>query len=135
MGVATNAIFVEGGGGIFIENKQAKALIDTGCMGSTVRQSFHEEHLADLPIRSLNEIIIECADSQPLQYAGYVMVILSKDMMHDHLFPVLVVPDTDFNTQIPILLGTNIIKVLKLQCEEIHKFEIDLNAEPGKTNK
>ena len=80
-------------------------------MVSTVQ--FHEEHLADLPIRSLNEIIIECADGQPLQYSGYVMVRvnLSKDMIHDHLFPVLVVPDTDFNIQIPILLGTDIIKV------------------------
>ena len=61
-------------GTIFIENKQARALIDTGSMVSTVSQSFYDQHLTDLPIRSLNEIIIECADGKPLPYSGYVMV-------------------------------------------------------------
>ena len=84
--------------------------------------------MTDLPIRSLNEIIIECADGKPLPYSGYVMVqvILSQDIIPDNIFPVLVVPDTDFITQIPILLGTNIIKVFKLQCKESH--EVDINS-------
>ena len=114
-------------GTIGIENKQDRALIDTGSIVLTVSQSFYDQHLTDLPIKSLNEIILECADGEALPYSGYVMiqVNLSHDIRPDNTFQVLEVPDTDFNTQIPILFGTNIIKVFKLQCEESHKVDIN----------
>ena len=47
-------------GTIFIENKQARALIDTGSMVSTVSQSFYDQHLTH------KIIIIECADGRTI---------------------------------------------------------------------
>lgn len=94
------------------------SLIDTGSSVSTVSHSFYIDHFSDLPIHPIKELLrIECADGQELPYEGFIEVDLtilgsrgthSKDSkLHNCLF--LVVPDSNYNSTVPVLIGTNIL--------------------------
>jgi hypothetical protein len=96
-------------------------LIDTGSSVSTVSHSFYIDNFSDLPIHPIKELLrIECADGQELPYEGFIEVDLtilgsrgthSKDSkLHNCLF--LVVPDSNYNSAVPVLIGTNILSSL-----------------------
>ncbi|KAK3108916.1 hypothetical protein FSP39_018571 [Pinctada imbricata] len=96
---------------------------NTGSTVSTVSEAFHQQHLQHLPILPLDEIIhIECADGGTLPYLGYIEVTItspglphaSDTTMH---YPILVVPDSNYNKDVPVLLGTNILRHL---LSEVH---------------
>lgn len=91
------------------------ALLDTGATVSTISQSFYCTHLeGKLDLHQLNEEIdIECADGQLMPYLGYVLIDLathglsSVDVLKESIF--LVVPDSNYNKKVPVLIGTNIL--------------------------
>ena len=94
------------------------SLIDTGSSVSTVSHSFYIDNFSDLPIHPIKELLrIECTDGQELPYEGFIEVDLtilgsrgthSKDSkLHNCLF--LVVPDSNYNSAVPVLIGTNIL--------------------------
>ena len=98
-----------------IEGIGCCSLIDTGSMISTLAQSFYERHLSYLKLHSLDGLIdIKVAGGYSLPYFGYVEAnIAFPDMKHsfgdsvDSL--VIVVPDTEYNRTVPLLIGTNLI--------------------------
>ena len=58
---------------------------------------------------------IECAGGDLLPYLGYVEVELKvpgDDVSVDGNFVFLVVPSTEYNKQVPLLIGTNILKLV-----------------------
>lgn len=101
-----------------INDTECLALLDTGATVSTISKSFYDSYLAHttqlLPIGE--QLEVECADGQALPYLGYVSVnfatcgLPSTDVLRDCLF--LIVPDSDYNTRVPILIGTNILNRL-----------------------
>lgn len=92
---------------------EVTALIDTGSTVSTVSKSYYETCLSDLPLHPMTEILhIECADGGTLPYCGYIEAsITSTGLPHSNLaeYPILVVPDSNYNQKVPVLLGTNIL--------------------------
>jgi len=66
---------------------------------------------------------VECADGQLLPYIGYIEVSLSAcglSVESSIYCPLLVVPDSLYNKNVPVLLGINILsKVLDLS-KELH---------------
>ena len=98
-----------------INGIECLALLDTGATVSTISQSFYCTHLeGKLDLHQLNEEIdIECADGQLMPYLGYVLIDLathglsSVDVLKESIF--LVVPDSNYNKKVPVLIGTNIL--------------------------
>ena len=97
---------------IEINNICCSALLDTGSSVSAISHSFFLNKLSCIlnPIEDL--LNIECANGNALKYHGYIIASLgvpsllnSKPM--EALF--LVVPDTPYNSKVPVLLGTNVL--------------------------
>ena len=92
------------------------ALLDTGSTVSTVSESFYLQYLANQPIQTLDHILhIECADGEEMPYLGYITVDLelpgtSTSNRPQHCL-LLVVPDSTYNSSVPLLIGTNVLMV------------------------
>ena len=90
-----------------VNSLKTMALLDTGSTVSTVALKFYSDNIGS-GMKSLNDLVdIECADGSKLPYLGYVEVGISLDKVQNLKTLLLVVPDTNYNSQIPILLGTN----------------------------
>ena len=109
---------------IQVEGVKTIALLDTGSSVSTVSDTFHRSFLGHLQIKPLDHFLkVECADGQSLPYSGYIETsIVAQDLDADKEHPciMLVVPDTRFNSKVPILLGTNVLQNLMETCQEQH---------------
>ena len=74
-------------------------------------------------LQPLNDLLqIECADGNLLPYLGYVVVSLEMPALNAKASSTLcfVVPDSKFNTTVPILLGTNILVHFMSECRETY---------------
>lgn len=106
---------------IKINNIETIALIDSGSCVSSISKSFYDEHLSSEPLRPLTEILkVECADGSELPYLGYIEATLStlgipNSTEQQCLF--LITPETKYSTKTPVLLGTNILNELLIQCK------------------
>ena len=94
-----------------------RCLLDTGSQVSTISSDFYNKHLKDLtPLRDVETIInIEVAGGHKLPYDGFIeapiklpKTVTGSNEPIDVVF--LVVADTNFNSKIPVLLGTNVLK-------------------------
>jgi transposase InsO family protein len=107
---------------ISLNGKGGMALIDTGSSVSSISQSFYDAEFSDVPLKSLQEIImIEGASGHYVPYSGYVELkldIASNLFDKDCLF--LVVKDTNYSAEVPVLIGTNILGPLHNQMREKH---------------
>ena len=107
-----------------IDGISTTALCDTGSCVSTCSEKFYEENLANKELKPLNNLLnIECADGSQLPYKGYIeadleAVGIPKSKGQASLF--LVVPDTQYNSSTPFLIGTNILKELLDECKMQH---------------
>ena len=106
---------------IVIEGIETKALLDTGSCVSTMCQTFYDEHLKHLPLNPVEGILrLECADGSFMPYTGYIQVQMStsgipSEHVQECIF--LIVPDTDYSKDVPLLIGTNILDELLLHCK------------------
>ena len=107
---------------INIKNIPTTALLDTGSCVSVISNSFYTEHLSNIEILPINQILkIECADGQQLPYLGYIETELfierglPKSESQQCLF--LIVPDTNYSSKIPVIIGTNILNELLDECK------------------
>ena len=118
---------------VLIQGVETTALLDTGATISTVSQSFHHQHLSHLPIHELQDFInIECADGESLPYSGYIQADIFAPGVTEEEFPLpcllLVVPDTKYNSQVPVLVGTNILEPLMMGVQAKHGSRFLQNA-------
>ena len=91
------------------------ALIDSGSMISTISLSGYKT-LSDKPeLRDISSLEVSVADGSVLPYLGYVECCVSVPLLCEQELnvPLLVVPDNEFNTQCPVILGTNVIRFYK----------------------
>ena len=108
-----------------INNVSTRALLDTGSCVSILSKSFYDQHLSHIEIKPLDKILhIECADGNALPYLGYIEVCITKVEGIPELTSLacifLVVPETNYNSETPILLGTNILNELRENCKNVH---------------
>ena len=107
---------------VIVNGLPVLALLDTGSTVSTIGQTFYANNFAHLSIRPLNDLLdIECADGQSLPYSGYIELemspkCISKCQPQVCLF--LVVPDSRYNSRVPLLLGTNVLIHFMDQCKQ-----------------
>lgn len=107
---------------ITIAGKSVSALLDTGSTVSTVSESFYKCHLPHLELQSLTEVLdIECASGTSLPYLGFIEAEIGNVPgmdLKNRTFLLLVVPDSRYNSQVPILLGTNILIPAMNTCKQ-----------------
>lgn len=93
------------------------ALIDSGSQISSVCMSHYNNHFSDKPLQDLSALLnVQSAGGNDLPYHGYFECNISIPVSDTSNFnisaPILVVPDTAYNSKVPLLIGTNILNRL-----------------------
>lgn len=98
---------------ILLNDIPCKSLIDTGSTVSTISKSFYES--LNVPLNPIGDLLhIEAATGHTLPYTGYVECDLKIVQLNitDTSGLFLVVPDTFFNKTVPVIVGTNLLRLL-----------------------
>lgn len=108
----------------YLDGVQCKCLIDTGSQVTCLSESFYRQNLGHRELYSVNDLLhIEGAAGQVVPYLGYIEVELRfpKNMCGTgSKFNVLVLicPDQPYNSNMPFLVGMNVLKNLVRDCQE-----------------
>ena len=108
---------------IQIGNHNCRSLLDTGSTVSNVSETFYKQNLSECELHSLEDLLqVEAANGQPLPFLGYIEAELFVPSIspQSETFLFLVVPDTNFNQKVPVLLGTNALCPLMEKCKATH---------------
>lgn len=102
---------------IFMNGLETNALIDTGSMVTCMSEKFYQSLQCKPKLYDIEdfELKVYSADGNSFPFSGYVEVelqipFLSMNPIH---VPVLVTKGTEYNSQVPIIVGTNIIRLCK----------------------
>ena len=102
---------------IIINGVKTSGLIDSGSIITSISESFYHS-LTPLPeLRNITEfgLSIQSAGGAKLLYKGYIEAEISAPFLSNSVFnvPLLVVSDTEYNKDVPIIVGTNVIRLCK----------------------
>ena len=104
---------------VTVEGVECAGLIDSGSQVSTVSENFYTEKFSSIPVQPLGNILkIEYAAGHHLRCAGYIeaeIEIPGTDVSQTSLF--LVVPETDYSSSMPVLVGTNTLRPMRGNCQ------------------
>uniref|UniRef100_A0A3Q1HDU2 Gypsy retrotransposon integrase-like protein 1 n=1 Tax=Acanthochromis polyacanthus TaxID=80966 RepID=A0A3Q1HDU2_9TELE len=98
---------------VLVDGTHCESIMDSGSQVTTISESFHKKHLSHLPIQPVHALLeIEGAGGQNVPYLGYIQtnITFPKNVTgteQELVVLVLVVPECHFNSQIPLLVGTN----------------------------
>ncbi|KAH3706353.1 hypothetical protein DPMN_065739 [Dreissena polymorpha] len=85
-------------------------------MVSTIRQNCYEQMDPKPFLYSLEDLQLSItrANGTELVYMGYIEAAISVPNISEETFdvPVLVVPKTEYNINVPVIIGTNVIRHL-----------------------
>ncbi|KAK7489785.1 hypothetical protein BaRGS_00018967, partial [Batillaria attramentaria] len=98
---------------INVNGHHTSALLDTGSMVSTISASLVAQ--LELPIQRVTDLItVRGIGGQSLPYVGYVQADVKLTETSDCVVPtlLLVVKDTEYHSNVPVLLGTNFLQVV-----------------------
>ena len=92
-------------------------MIDTGSQVSTVSLSFYNKYFDKNMLYDISGLLrVEHVGGGSIPYAGYFEAEISIPVTTDQNFveniPILVVPDTEYNSEVPLIIGTNFLKLL-----------------------
>ncbi len=85
--------------------------------------------MSHLPLYPLDDLCtLTGAGGHRLHYSGYVEVSFCFPLGHESpsfdlaskAFPLLVVPDTRYSADVPVLIGTNVLQSLRDELMESH---------------
>ena len=100
---------------VFIEGVPCESILDTGSQVTTVSESFHKIHLSHLPVHPIHALLeIEGAGGQHVPYLGYIEARVTFPLSipgkeKELVVLALVVPECQFNSRTPLLIGTNVL--------------------------
>lgn len=118
---------------VSVNGVECKALLDTGSTVTCISQDFFESHLSNVTIKSLDSILdIECADGNSLPYNGCVEISLAVSGLPNSeqiTCVALVVPNSKYNSKVPVLLGTNVLSVFLDMCKDEYGEKLLQNAD------
>uniref|UniRef100_A0A0S7F2X0 PPUP7114 n=1 Tax=Poeciliopsis prolifica TaxID=188132 RepID=A0A0S7F2X0_9TELE len=119
---------------VSIAGKDTNCLLDTGSQVTTVPQSFYEEHLSDLTIHSLNDLLeVERANGQFVPYLGYVELTITfpKEFVGSDIeinTLALVIPHLRSAAHEQVLIGTNALDILYADYQKLSSFQPLMNG-------
>lgn len=106
----------------WLDGVQCNCIIDTGSQVTIISQSFYSRYLTHRQLFSIKEALdIEGAAGQKVPYVGYVEVDVQfpkNTCGTDKNFHILalVSPDQSYNTEYPLLVGTNTLRPMRQAC-------------------
>lgn len=116
---------------VIVDGVKTFCLIDSGSQVTVISESFYRQHLSMKPLGNFEELGPEVklrvtgAGGQPVPYLGFVMVgialpceIAGTAETIETL--ALVCPDTEANSRLPVIVGTNTLKMLAARCQAKH---------------
>lgn len=109
-------------GEAWLDGVMCNCIIDTGSQVTIISQSFYSQYLSHRQLFSVKEVLnIEGAAGQKVPYVGYIEVAVQfrKDACGtDKRYQVLalVSPDQSYNSQYPLLVGTNTLCLMRRDC-------------------
>ena len=89
--------------------------MDTGSQVTTVSECFHRNRLSHLPVHPIEALLeIEGAGGQHVPYLGYIETRVTFPLSipgreEELVVLALVVPECQFNSRTPLLIGTNVL--------------------------
>ena len=102
---------------IEIYGKNVSALIDSGAMVSSLSEDFYNS-LEPRPIlHDLTDFKLDvyAADGNQLPYSGYIEAEIVLPFIRSEnksiLVPMLVTPVTEYRKNVPVVIGTNVIRM------------------------
>ena len=97
-----------------MDGNRCLALVDTGSQVTTVASHFYQSHLQHLPLKTCAGLVrVEGAAGDNIPYKGYIEVSIKLSGHKSVDIPVLVMNDTTYNQNVPLLLGTNLLSRLQ----------------------
>ena len=99
----------------------AIALLDSGSMVSTITSQYWNEHFPDQPVHPLDDLLtLSGAGGLEIPYWGYVEVDTKLSGVDASPFPFLVIKETEYNSRVPVLIGTNILNKILDGLVNVH---------------
>ena len=98
---------------------EAKALLDSGSQVTTVSEEFYNSLDPRSPTADSEEIDLKCPDGRSIPYIQCIEVTVGASFLPGQEIETLalVVNTTAYHAQVPIIIGTNVIRVYDNICE------------------
>ncbi|KAI2648630.1 Transposon Ty3-I Gag-Pol polyprotein [Labeo rohita] len=105
-------------GEVEVNGKACKALIDSGSQITSITYNYWQSHPA-LQKKKLqsSKIPIEGAAGQTVPYHGVLHIDLKVLGKEFKAIPTFVVPDSDYHSSVPLLVGTNVIRASRTHLQ------------------
>ena len=92
-------------------------LLDSGSRITSISEAFYETLDPKPTLHSITEfgLSVTCANGTELPYKGYIKADIVVPSLGNTTYkaPVLVVENTDYNRRVPVIIGTNVIRLCK----------------------
>jgi hypothetical protein len=108
---------------VYVNKIKCMSLLDIGSMVSTISVATLMSMHPPPDIKTLDEftLSVKVAEGSPLPYLGYVEVSIYFTFQSDNMMVLLlVVPETDYNKSVPVVIGTNILRPIKSSVSDSH---------------
>ena len=99
---------------ILLNGEIMNALLDSGSMITTLSETRYNLLLNKPELKELSTLglQISMADRSIMQFRGYIECIISL-LDIELLVPIVIVPETEFNKNCPVIVGTNILGICR----------------------
>ena len=105
---------------VMVNRLSAIALLDSGSMVSTITSQYWSEHFPDQQVHPLDDLLtLSGAGGSDIPYRGYVEIDTKLPGVDASPFP-LVVEETEYNSRVPVLIGTNILNKILDGLVHVH---------------
>lgn len=101
---------------ILVNGLETRGVVDTGSMVTTMNIELYNRLDPKPELRSLNnfDLKVSGATGEKVPYIGYVEVGIATTFTDSEVdIPVLVVPENSSNSEVPVIIGTNVIRIFK----------------------
>ena len=109
-------------GEISVNGLKTSGLIDTGYMITSVSEQFNNSMDPVPELHDLDEfgLSVQGATGKELPFKGCVEAEISVPFLSDSVFniPLLVVPETEYNSKVPVIIRTNLIRLCKTDSSD-----------------
>ena len=108
---------------VYVNKIKCMPLLDSVSMVSTISVATLKSMHPPPDIKTLDAftLSVKVAEGSLLPYLGYVEVSIYVTFQSDNMMVLLlVVPETDYNKSVPVVIGTNILRPIKSSVSDSH---------------